>query len=91
MWSEFGLEKIALGCPIKDRWGGGIHFGSKQKSQNLPFFVRGWLPSWIDPVGLEWPDAVDLNNRRTPSPAKVPRLFGHESVTSGGHLSLWAR
>jgi hypothetical protein len=28
MWSDFGPEEIAPGCPINDRWGVGMHFAS---------------------------------------------------------------
>jgi hypothetical protein len=33
--SELGVKKIALGCPISDRWGVGKHLGSKIKSRKL--------------------------------------------------------
>jgi hypothetical protein len=33
--SELGVNKIALGCRINDRWGVGKHLGSKIKSRKL--------------------------------------------------------
>src|SRR5271154_2647317 len=33
--SELGVKKIALGCPLSDRWGVGKHLGSKIKSRKL--------------------------------------------------------
>jgi hypothetical protein len=36
-WSNFGLEKIARGCLISDRWGFGIHFGSDEISAKSIF------------------------------------------------------
>jgi hypothetical protein len=38
-WSNFGLEKIAPGCLISDRWGFGIHFGSDEISAKSIFFT----------------------------------------------------
>jgi hypothetical protein len=50
-WSNFGLEKIAPGCLLSDRWGFGIHFGSdaisaKSIFSHLPVpFLPNALPS----------------------------------------------
>jgi nucleotidyltransferase/DNA polymerase involved in DNA repair len=33
--SELDVKKLALGCPISDRWGVGKHLGSKIKSRKL--------------------------------------------------------
>jgi hypothetical protein len=37
--NKFGVnsasKNVAPGCPLSDRWGGGIHFVSKQKSRNF--------------------------------------------------------
>jgi hypothetical protein len=62
-WSNFGLEKIAPGCVISDRWGFGIHFGSDEISAKSIF---SHLPGNLTPVRAAMQDdrggtAIDVH------------------------------